>query len=227
MSVIGHGVEIVPSALQLPVSPVEGMLVYQSDTNQLLLWDGASWVSPMANQPAGGTLSGTYPNPNLGTVTTINSGASSLNLQTNGNNRISIDSNGRILYPNQPRFYVYRTTSVSTPNVIVFNNVWVNNGSHYNTSNGRFTAPVTGHYFFSLHHIGEGNTGTTRVYPRINGARQGGLHLRSPNSINYADASMSWIWSLTAGQYVDCEVGENTAYSDGDRYLNWLGFLLG
>lgn len=63
MSVIGHGVEIVPNVAGRPASPAEGTMIYQSDTNQLFLWDGASWVSPMANQAAGGVLDGNYPNP--------------------------------------------------------------------------------------------------------------------------------------------------------------------
>lgn len=43
MSVIGHGVEIVPSALQRPSSPPDGSLIYQSDINQLLVWNGSVW----------------------------------------------------------------------------------------------------------------------------------------------------------------------------------------
>lgn len=53
MSVIGHGVEIVPSALQLPSSPVEGSLVYQLDINSVLFWDGSNWIT--LNNPVEGT----------------------------------------------------------------------------------------------------------------------------------------------------------------------------
>jgi len=53
MSVIGHGVEIVPSALQLPSSPVEGSLVYQLDINSVLFWDGTNWIA--LNNPVEGT----------------------------------------------------------------------------------------------------------------------------------------------------------------------------
>jgi len=53
MSVLGHGVEIVPSALQLPSSPVEGSLVYQLDINAVLFWDGATWIA--LNNPVEGT----------------------------------------------------------------------------------------------------------------------------------------------------------------------------
>jgi len=104
MSVIGHGVEIVPSALQLPSSPVEGMLVYQSDTNQLLLWDGAAWVSPMANQSAGGDLTGTYPSPTL-TTTGIGAGTyGSVTVDTKG--RVTAGTNANYCISNASAFTV-------------------------------------------------------------------------------------------------------------------------
>jgi phage-related tail fiber protein len=86
MSVISHGVEIVANTLERPASPSAGTLIYQSDTNQLLLWNGSTWVTPMANQTAGGDLIGTYPNPTLST-----SGAVS---GTYG--RVTVDTKGRV-----------------------------------------------------------------------------------------------------------------------------------
>ena len=74
MSVISHGVEIVANTLERPASPSAGTLIYQSDTNQLLLWNGSTWVSPMTNQTAGGALSGTYPNPSIASISGISAG---------------------------------------------------------------------------------------------------------------------------------------------------------
>lgn len=48
-----------------------------------------------------------------------------------------------------PAFYVFRTTgqTISPSTELVFDSATVNNGSHYSTSTGRFTAPVAGLYF--------------------------------------------------------------------------------
>ena len=43
MSVIGHGVEIVTSGTR-PASPFDGMQIYETDTNKVLVYNGSSWV---------------------------------------------------------------------------------------------------------------------------------------------------------------------------------------
>jgi hypothetical protein len=45
---------VVANTASRPVSPYEGQLIYQLDTNQLLVWDGSAWVAPnstTANPP--------------------------------------------------------------------------------------------------------------------------------------------------------------------------------
>ena len=65
--------------------------------------------------------------------------------------KLRIDEVGRVTMPAQPAFYAYRnsTSGQLASGDYVFNNVATNRGSHYDTSNGRFTAPVAGAYFFS------------------------------------------------------------------------------
>ena len=77
---------------------------------------------------------------------------------TNSNSALTIDSSGRVLFPQIPCACVginlsnsqdtsnpYTTTGAD----ILFNIVTINQGSVYDSSNGRFTAPVAGIYEFS------------------------------------------------------------------------------
>jgi len=63
-----------------------------------------------------------------------------------------IDASGRFSTPNHPGFFVYNSASIgrgaSDQSAIVWGNAVYNTGSCYNTSNGRFTAPVSGYYMF-------------------------------------------------------------------------------
>ena len=80
---------------------------------------------------------------------------------TGGTTGLTIDSSGRVLKSVIPRFSVYRSTSseqyVNTSNsasvnvVINFANAEINVGSHFDLSNNKFTAPITGTYRFDYH----------------------------------------------------------------------------
>ena len=63
---------------------------------------------------------------------------------------LRIDSSGRVRTPVQPAFKckLSSATGANFTGVLVFNSVQYNIGSHYNSSNGRFTAPVDGRYLF-------------------------------------------------------------------------------
>ena len=63
--------------------------------------------------------------------------------------RMSIDSAGRVAMPQQPSFFFRNTTgSHNNSQTILFDQQYHNNGSHYSTATGRFTAPIAGYYFF-------------------------------------------------------------------------------
>ena len=73
---------------------------------------------------------------------------------TNASERMRIDASGYVTKPNQPGFNVRFNTNNSTSptgiDTVKFNQIVTNIGSHYSTSTGRFTAPVSGFYQFNL-----------------------------------------------------------------------------
>ena len=75
-----------------------------------------------------------------------------LSFGTGTTERMKIDSSGRVTTPNQPfSFYCALSNShtshaTDSTETLVFSDIKLNTGSHYDTSNGRFTAPVAGTY---------------------------------------------------------------------------------
>jgi hypothetical protein len=69
---------------------------------------------------------------------------------TSGGNGIKVDHNGAVTMPNQPCFRATNGASSIGVGVITLTQADFDVTSSYNTSNGRFTAPVTGHYLFYL-----------------------------------------------------------------------------
>ena len=79
---------------------------------------------------------------------------------TGGTTGLTIDSSGRVLKSVIPRFSVYRggseqyvnTSDSASVNVVInFGGAETNVGSHFDLSNNKFTAPVTGTYRFDYH----------------------------------------------------------------------------
>jgi hypothetical protein len=76
-----------------------------------------------------------------------------VNILTNSVERMRIDSSGRVTMPYQPyaqgssgNGYTLASGGFVNGFDIIYNNVDYNVGSHYNNTNGRFTAPVAGVY---------------------------------------------------------------------------------
>tara|TARA_B100000963_G_scaffold348196_1_gene355432 strand:+ start:500 stop:1486 length:987 start_codon:yes stop_codon:yes gene_type:complete len=145
--------------------------------------------------------------------------------------KVRISSEGYVTNPTRPAFDVAKDNGpVSSTNAIVFNHVNVNIGSHYNTSNGRFTAPVTGTYFLYYGGIKNNSGSVARVKLLKNGTgnyMNGDRELRMDSNQNYGDnASMNVIVSLTATDYVQVYVTEGTIYGTDSSYTHFGGYLL-
>jgi hypothetical protein len=231
-----------------PTTSLVGQIwIDSNDDKNLYVWSGSSWVqiSPDLSSYAtkeSPTFTGvsSFPDgsvsaPSITNIGDTNTGIffpaeDTIAFSEGGVEAMRLDSSGRVIVPQQPSFWAYTTTSTGSGNVIVFPSTQHNVGSHYNSTNGRFTAPVSGRYFFSINSIGS-TSGTTRIFPRVNGSSTSwGLsqfQLRLPNTSNYSVGNLNFIWNLAANDYIDLFVSENTAYSDGSGYMNWSGLLVG
>ena len=147
---------------------------------------------------------------------------------------------GAVRQTGNPVFYAVITTSsytlTTTQTAIVYNTAQVNVGNHYNTSNGRFTAPVTGLYEFGYTTIGASAVDVYRFTLRVNGnepytARP---QLRADNHTSgkyVTNAEFVCYVNMTAGQYAQVygssDGGNNGFSNDVTGYTYFRGRLIG
>lgn len=80
----------------------------------------------------------------------------------------SINATGQYFYTNRPYFWVSQSASpTAINNDIIFNSVGMNVGSHYNTTNGRFTAPIAGVYHFTYRQLSQNANPAGNYVPQI------------------------------------------------------------
>jgi type 1 fimbria pilin len=147
-----------------------------------------------------------------------------------------INNSGQLTLPYQPAFYAWvsggsstRTTGAFTS----FSSTRVNRGGHYNTSNGRFTAPIAGVYefIFSMLWRQSGSGGSGEISIGVNGSNIGSRGLGYSMSLAGGDyhgqTIARAILNLAAGDYVTGWI-----HSSGDVSANWyfgenLGYFSG
>ena len=143
--------------------------------------------------------------------------------------RLRITSDGYVLKSDTPAFKckLSGATGANFTGFFVFGNVSYNIGSHYNSSNGRFTAPVDGRYLFAWYTNMERAGGNGSLYADwyINGNAQ----------LNrmYTHHSGAWeliggtiIFDLNANDYVQIKAITSGNW-DGGQYGSYSGYLLG
>ena len=143
-------------------------------------------------------------------------------------NALELSNKGHVLKPNQPLFVVQKSAAITGTGFVVFNTVIENVGSHYDSSNGRFTAPVAGYYWFCI---------KINAYRRIdfflkrNGANSPNTH-REIGQFNTSDQN-GWyshnlirIFELAANDYVQVDVTNLTQNTDPNEWITFQGYLL-
>jgi hypothetical protein len=147
---------------------------------------------------------------------------------SNMQKRMIIDYKGRVTMPYHPVFSAYRSgADVADGTVIVFNNTTANVGSHYNTSNGRFTAPVTGNYFFSVFAMSTANSSVFGLRMRLNGTPSGTTWAYNNESSGFHTLSMGFVIGLNATDYVEIMTQGGAMHGIANYHNNFCGYLVG
>ena len=149
---------------------------------------------------------------------------------TNNNIRMTIDSVGLVTIPNQPAFAAYRDAgNTTTATDFIFNQVVFNIGNHYNSSNGRFTAPIAGRYQFNvmMSHNGA-NTGNVGFFrPQKNSGSQSWLFPIGPN-IDHYSIGMSFVIDLAVNDYISVNTGTSAEMlGSGNIHNHFSGYFIG
>lgn len=146
---------------------------------------------------------------------------------------------GIVTKPNQPAFSAFRDSSTveGLNGTIVFNGTRSNIGSHYNTSTGKFTAPVAGLYQFNFVGFGSNSTGSvvpsaTAPFVTLYNETTSSNLVRSysyiASSSSHPTLNFSGLVPLAANNVVRIDVGGAYVYSDAsDVYLTFSGYLVG
>ena len=162
---------------------------------------------------------------------------------TGGTTGLTIDSTGRILTPARPAFRAFLSSNTPNSNFtasppssdFVFDSESYDIGGNYNTSNGKFTAPISGLYHINANMYGSGfgsGVAWASVYIFVNGT-QVSRTIEDPEGGAYAFPQITDNLQLTAGQEVTIRLGVSgdttvivSGSSDGS-ITNFSGFLIG
>jgi len=149
---------------------------------------------------------------------------------------MNIDGSGRMTVPYQPSFGAYQASAnylvANGYHKMVIDGTRWNEGNHYDTSNSKFVAPVSGVYHFSAHvnrySVADDYFFTIQFY--VNGSSHTmGSRLYSRGGADLV-ASMSHTIKLTANDYVEVYSYSNdtsSGFSAGATWNTFSGFLVG
>ena len=152
-------------------------------------------------------------------------------VQGEGITGMTIDSSGRVTTSTNRPAFMARRTSGQGNGTVVFDTVMLNQGSHYNNTNGRFTAPVAGLYNFSFNVLSDNDGNdtywTTSLF--INGVDYCKVQNRTELDNDFG-GSLSVIASLSVNDYVNVNNAAINVYatSSATENFTWFcGYLIG
>ena len=140
---------------------------------------------------------------------------------------MEVTSNGYVIKIQTPRFHVWGSPSFNGSDVAVnFGNTLMNVGSHFNNSNGRFTAPVAGSYMFTAAIWSQqGATGGSRFIALTKNGTDQPAGCNNAN-ISKEQLTLACVLDLAVNDYIEIRrAGLNIQNSTPRNYFS--GYLLG
>jgi len=131
-----------------------------------------------------------------------------------------IDSSSRVTTPSQPSFHAVRNAgNFSSTGIFICNAVTFNDGSHYNSTTGRFTAPVAGRYQTNFFWLMQGGNNLDFII-RVNGTQYPGIDIRNNSALSSGNFTQGFsaVLKLSASDIVDPYVayyGSGPIYGQG------------
>ena len=153
-----------------------------------------------------------------------------LNFTTQAGVAMAIDQSGRVTKPFQPTFAASSAQSTTQGNDIIWDQYISQVGTSYNSSNGRFTAPVSGYYYFHAHGLwGNADSGDRRVGLYKNGAGFSGMRFITNKAANvWHTWFIDGVVYMAVGDYATVRVEQSGAGMHTDaNYNQFSGYLLG
>ena len=136
---------------------------------------------------------------------------------------------GTVRQSSLPAFRVQLTDgTISGTGDLEYDSVAYDNTNSYSSVTGRFTAPVTGHYYFTAQGV---SINERTIYDfTINGTRQNINALVDAPTVSYAQCTISSVLYLTAGQYVTMYQVQGSTFGEdatANTHNVFSGFFIG
>jgi len=142
-------------------------------------------------------------------------------------------SASQVRIPNQPSFLATKSDNGNTySGDYVFNIALHNTGGHYSTSNGRFTAPVAGRYFFitEIQTYGIGGGSLSVVTFKKNGSFYVDSSGGTPRTIVNKAGDSTFHNTIVLSMVIDLAAGDYTSvHTENSRGMqsHFSGYLIG
>jgi len=164
----------------------------------------------------------------IGTTFGVGDGSTTFNVPRNA---IESDASGRVRKPYNPLFSGSHNGAINVTNVALnssncFDTVSYNNGNCFNASTGRFTAPIAGYYYASVH-FGTSTNTEINCRIRLNGSSNTGplAELWNQGGNGAANVMSASIIFCNINDYIDFEAARVNCLA-GVQHKRFLVYLL-